>query len=801
MRFTTFVQTAMTDSAPHTLAFAGGRGEYLAITALEPDIIRICHWPEGRPRLNRTWLVVGADGDVPREGRRRDDLSPFSLPGWQPVEAPPGVIRRRTDNLQLEIAPDSFALRWFDAGGRAFAADLSGRAYAYDRAGRAVMHYLERRPDEHYYGCGESAGPLDKHGRRLRLAAVDALGYDAARTDPLYKHWPFYITYVPEQQIAYGLFYDNLAEGVFDLGQEINGIWGRYRYYRAEDGDLDYYLIFGPTIAEVVEKFARLTGRPALPPRWTLGYLGSTMLYTEMPDAQAQLDGFIEKCRAHDIPCDLFHLSSGYTTDAEGRRNVFTWNRDKIPDPQAMVDGFHRAGIRLSANIKPYLLATHPRYDEAAALGAFVHDTERDAPLVHQSWSAGLNQSAGASYLDFTGAGFDWWKRQINETLLAYDIDGLWNDNNEFEIPDDEARFDGAGEPLRAGLGRPLQTLLMARASYEALREARPNERPYLISRSGCPGLQRYAQTWSGDNSTAWETLRFNIPMGLSLSLSGMPNTGHDVGGFFGAPPDRELFVRWIQCGLVHPRFTIHSVGLNTATEPWMYPDILPLVRDLFRFRRRLIPYLYTLLFRAAQTGTPVIRPTVYHFPDDSRTHTESFDLMLGPGLLAAPVLEAGARRRAVYLPGNDFWCDFYSGAWFAGGQTIEADAPLERLPLLAPAGAVIPLAGEADPTRREVYVFPHPGAGRGSFTLVEDDGVSLDYRRGQYTEVLLEALAEPERITLSARRTRSGYALPYAEVEFVLPLGEKRPAAGGAEIKRPDGRRGVVVSLRDADV
>jgi alpha-glucosidase len=386
------------------------------------------------------------------------------------------------------------------------------------------------------------------------------------------------------------------------------------------------------------------------------------------------------------------------------------------------------------------------------------------------------------SYIDFTSpAGYDWWKNNVRAQLLEYGIASTWNDNNEFEIWDDAARCDGFGAPLPIALARPLQTMLMVRASYEAQREFRPNERPYLITRSACPGMQRYAQTWSGDNSTSWETLKYNIPMGLGLSLSGMANTGHDVGGFMGLAPSPELFVRWVQNGVFHPRFTIHSWHLDgTVNEPWMYPKVLPIIRDWIEFRYRLLPYLYSLLFESAQTGHPIIRPMVYAFPRDAHCHTESFDFMLGPNLLVASVLEEGARTRRVYLPQGTDWCDFYTGEWHRGGQAIQVDAPLDRIPLFVPAGGIIPMGkvmryiGAEPDDVRQVYVFPHPREGRGAFTLIEDDGVTLNYQRGELTQVTLQVIAESNAIELGAQ-ARGNWALPYSRIEFILPPGETR--------------------------
>lgn len=779
MRLSTLRQPILIETTAHALSFQSERGEAFRITVLEEDLIRVQYLPDGAPRLDRTWMVVGHEGDCPREGRQRDDLSPFSLPAFT-LDVRDELISMQTQQLRVEIARRDFRLLWFDARARQFAADLSGRGYASDRSNHAVYHYLERRADERYYGFGERAGALDKRGRRMRMLNVDALGYDAETSDPLYKHFPFYITFIPDLQIAYGLFYDNLASCTFDLGQEIDAYHGAYRYYQADDGDIDYYLIYGPSIAQVVEKFAALTGRMHLPPRWSLGYLASTMKYTDAPDAQAQLARFVELCREHAIPCDLFHLSSGYSADPDGKRNVFTWNRDRVPDPPQMVETFHRAGIKVAANIKPCLLTTHPRYEQVAALGAFILSAERNGPEVSAFWGG------AGSYLDFTNPiCYDWWKAGVQEQLLEYGIDSTWNDNNEYEIWDDDARANGFGNALRVGLIRPLLALLMTRASYEAQQAFRPDERPFLITRSGCPGIQRYAQTWSGDNTTSWQTLRYNIPMGLGLGLSGVANTGHDVGGFTGYKPSPELFVRWVQNGIFHPRFTLHSWHLDgSVNEPWMYPEVLPIVRAAIEFRYRLIPYLYSLFFESAQTGHPIVRPLVYEFPEDALTHTESFDFLLGPNLLVASVLEDGARTRSAHLPGKGDWCDFYSGEWHRGGETINADAPLEHVPLFVPAGGMIPMGkamrfvGEQADDLRQVYSFPHRTRGSGSFTLIEDDGASLGYRRGEYTQVTLTVSAEPEEIELQVS-VRGNYSLPYDRIEFILPRGEARRIRG----------------------
>lgn len=789
----------------HTVHFEGARGERLRLDVLDHDLIRVCHWPDGAPRLDRTWTIVGRDGTVPREGRRRTDLSPFACPPYR-IRQHPATVQVETDALRMDITLDDFGIVWAERDGREIASDLPRRAYSYDLQSQSIYHYLRRRSGERYYGLGEASGLLDKADRRVRLANTDALSYNAETSNPLYKHIPFYITLLPESNIAYGLFYDNLAETVFDLGQEINAVWGTYRYYQALMGDLDYYFIYGPTVADVVMKFTRLTGLPALMPRWSLGYLGSTMYYTERADADAQLAGFTAKCHEHDIPCDMFHLSSGYTTDAQGNRCVFTWNRSRIPDPAATIARFSDVGIHVAANVKPHLLAVHPYYNDVAAAQGFIQNADSDMPATIYRWSGNVFESAPGAFVDFTSdAGFNWWKARVTESLLDYGIDCIWNDNNEFDSTDDSARCAGSGEMMPLGMVRSLQTLLMGQASYEAMQEARPGLRPYVLTRAGSPGIQRHAQTWSGDNATSWHTLRYNIPMGLGLSLCGLSNTGHDVGGFAGERPDPELFIRWIQNGIFHPRFTIHSIGdEGEVNEPWMYPDVLPLVREAFMFRYRLIPYLYILAFNASQCGEPIIRPLVYQFQHDPLCHAESFDFMLGPNLLVASVLEAGARSRAVYLPAGMDWYDFHNGALYAGGQTVTVAAPLERIPLFVPAGGMIPTGkpmrhtGEQADDLRRVYVFPHAVSGKGIFTLVEDDGVTTAYRDGVMTSVTMKAEADTDHIRLQVLPPEGCFPLPYSEIEFVLPQGESRPveADGGVERMESNGRRSIIVPL-----
>jgi alpha-glucosidase len=227
-------------------------------------------------------------------------------------------------------------------------------------------------PGERFYGLGDRSGDCDRAGRSFRLTNLDAMGYDAQSSDPLYKSIP-YLLVADAEGHCHGVFYDTCRRCSFDFGRELDNYHGAYRHMVADAGDLDLWMIAGPDPRAVTRRFTWLTGRPALMPRWTLGYSGSTMSYTDAPDAAAQMAGFLRMLAEHDIGCSSFHLSSGYTSIGD-KRYVFHWNREKFPDPRAFVASFAAAGVQLVPNIKPALLRSHPRFDEVASAGFFVAD-------------------------------------------------------------------------------------------------------------------------------------------------------------------------------------------------------------------------------------------------------------------------------------------------------------------------------------------------------------------------------------------------------------------------------------------
>jgi alpha-glucosidase len=745
-----FFHLAARDGNHLTLASDGPAIAHVFV--LEDDIIRVMVLPDGVLKQPRSWAIAPGLDDVPDAGRDRFDLSGFALPDFT-LEESDGKLTVQTAKLRLTIKLAGFFCSW-KTSGVAVLRDRPTQAYDFGWWDGKPRHYLVRERAERYFGLGERSGDTDRAGRRFRMCNVDAMGYSARNSDPLYKHIPFYITL--RDGASAGLFYDTLSDCTFDLGAERSNYHGLFRSITADHGDLDYYVVAG-SVAEITRRFTWLTGRPAFLPRWSLGYSGSTMSYTDAPDAQAQMACFLEKCEQHDILCDSFHLSSGYTSIGDNRY-VFNWNRDKFPDPAAFVRSYEEKGVHLIPNIKPALLHDHPLLSEAQEKGLLITAAD-GAPEWVQFWGA-----AGA-YLDFTNpATREWWKAKVKSSLLDCGMGSTWNDNNEFEIVSPTARCH-AGAAIES---KPLQTLLMMRASREAQVAQAPNKRPFLVSRAGAAGMQRYVQTWSGDNYTSWETLKYNVKMGLGLALSGISNTGHDVGGFDGPKPDAELFVRWVGFGIFMPRFSIHSWNDDrTANEPWMHESVTPAIRDLIRLRYRLLPYLYDLMWKYASDYEPAIRPTFHDFPDDPLCLEENDNLLLGRALLVAPVVEPGVASREVYLPAGTRWFDYWTGEVFEGGRTVTRPAPFRRPPLLAREGCVIALNtaeqhfGERGDTRA-FQIFPLT-TGTFEATIYDDDGESVRADSRRFWAVRVVCTEDAVEVTVSG------------DAEIILPATEKR--------------------------
>lgn len=606
--------------------------------------------------------------------------------------------------------------------------DLPFRSYALDAQG--VAHYSSYRKDTLHVGLGEKAAPMDLSGRGFLISASDTFGYDAYRTDPLYKHIPLLINAAPEGCV--GIFSTSHARGTWNIGSEIDGLWGHFKVYRQAYGGLEEYLIVGRTLAEVVRRYAELVGFPLLVPRYMMGYVAGGMKYSMQDDPRAAdaILGFLRKCEAHDIPVSAFQMSSGYTVaETEPKtRNVFTWNRHRFPDPRAFTAECHgHHGVRLLANVKPYVLASHPEYAALAEAGAFFRDPVTNSVAVARLWSAGGGESGEGSHIDFTSrAGYDWWVAGVR-ALKKVGIDAIWNDNNEYNIPSDDwtcaletvpapescrEDVEGRDNPTTTmtaktaptelaatarrdvGLwGRVMHTELMARASASACAATEPDRRPMVLTRSATPGTMRYAaSSWSGDNVTSWEGMRGGNALALNAGMSllqvssgrgqygcaamrpvegrradrrGLRQSyGHDIGGFEGPQPTPEHLVRWVQLGVHSPRFAINCFKTSAADN---------LVGDVIE------PWMYpsaTPLIRSAIKRRYELIPYIYSLALKSHLTAEPPQRWTGWGFESDPVVWTD---RVIRNGDTQYWLGdalLVAGVYEAGVDTARVYLP-----------------------------------------------------------------------------------------------------------------------------
>ena len=748
-------------------------GPQLRVIFLDPGTIRFrVTWDKEFPPERSYTLVKTAWADELDEfmAGERIRISPLLVVH----EETDKQVILQTDLLEVRINKEPFGIGVYNKDGIQIHSDILGRAYHKDHLGR-IYHYSLLKSGDGFYGFGEKTGTLNKFKRRLRMSNKDTIGYDPVQTDPLYKHIPFYIVLNKDTQMAHGVFYHNAHESIFDMGAERSGYWPAYTYFVADGGEMDWFFCYGPTVKEVVSRYTDLTGKSVLCPRHTLGYIGSSMYYTELPEkSDDAILNFVNRASEEKIPCEGFFLSSGYTSGLDGKRYVFEWQPQRFPNPAEFVARLKEKGAELCPNIKPGMLLTHPRYKSFADAGAYILDRSGEKPYQDRFWGG------AASFVDFTNpSGRDMWKDGMKEALLKNGITAIWNDNCEYESQDLLAQCHGDGKPVPLAGLRPILPNLMAKVARAAIEEYRPGVRPYILNRAGFAGIQRYASTWCGDNMTSWESLKYNIPTMLGMGLSGVANQGSDIGGFAGPKPEPELLVRWIQQGIFQPRFCIHSCNDdNTVTEPWMYPSYTPFIRSALQFRYTLIPYMYSLLYEGSVYGTPFMRSMLYEFQTDSNVYNESFDYMCGPSILVANILEKGAAKRAVYLPQGTHWREWGTWTLHAGGQKIEVDAPLDKIPMFVRAGAIIPMTKgitnlrTQDISQIDYLIEPN---GKSQFTLYEDDGESENYQTGDYLLTHIRCQVKGEETSILFEREGS-YQSPVTKETLQIICPEKAP-------------------------
>lgn len=623
--------------------------------------------------------------------------------------------------LHLEIQKDPLRFCLKNGAGEVLNADEPAFGTVFQ--GERVTTYKTLREGERFVGLGEKVGGLDRRGKVFTHWNTDAFGY-SPDSDPLYASIPFYIGWHAGR--GYGLLFDNSFKSTFDFGASND----RFTSFGADSGAMNYFLIGGETIPEILQNYTALTGRMPLPPRWSLGY--QQCRYSYYP-AERLLE-VARGLRRREIPADVLYLDIHYME----KYKVFTWDAERFPDPKALVQELKELGFRVVLIIDPGVKADpdYHVFESGQAADAFVKYPDGE-PYHANVWPG------RCVFPDFTDAKVRRWWGDFYRELLETGIAGFWNDMNEpavwgQHVPD-LVTFGWEGKGATHRQAHNVYGMQMARATFEGQERHAPNHRPFVLTRAGFAGIQRYAALWTGDNVSYDDHMLLGVRLINQLGLSGVPFAGYDIGGFVGNPSP-ELFSRWMQVAAFAPFFRAHTMINTPSAEPWSFGEAaFEISRNYIRLRYKLLPELYRAFYQAAQTGVPVARSLAVDFPDDPKIYDDRYanQFMLGDHLLIAP-MRAGGGIEKVYLPEGG-WYDFFTDRYHEGGQELYVELNQEKLPVFVRAGAmlwaqsVVQHTDEQPDETLQLHIYPNSNPQETFF--YDDDGISPAHEAGAYAK------------------------------------------------------------------
>lgn len=681
-----------------------GDNANLALIAVAPGILRLrVYFGETVPDLGTTPAILAH----PQQGEAAlsEDGDAYTV---------------TASGLRAVVAKSPFKLNVYDADGELLASALNIEWN--EKRSQTIAMAMDE--DSHFYGLGEKTGFLDKKGERYEMWNSDVYAPHVPDIDALYQSIPWSIHFRYGRP-AYGVLLDNPGRTAFDMRTRAD----RYQI-SAEKGTLDLYIIQGPALKDVVANLTALTGRTPLPPKWAIGYQQSRYSYMSQEEVLQVARAF----RSKGIPCDVLYLDIHYMDEYR----VFTWDPVAFPRPKEMMRELEALGFNLVPIVDPGVKKdpSYPVYQQGVQNGYFCRKLEGEI-FIGPVWPG---QSAFPDFTDDRAA--EWWG-DLHVHYADHGIKGIWNDMNEPSVFNESKTMDldvvhaNNGDPKTHGEWHNLYGMLMSKATQEGMKRQLKGERPFVLTRAGYAGIQRYATVWTGDNRAYWEHLAMSIPMVLNLGLSGVAFAGPDIGGF-SHHTTGELLARWTQVGAFTPFCRNHSAIDTIRQEPWLFGEkVEDICRSYIGLRYRLMPTLYALFYETSVTGVPIVRPLLMEYPDDAEVYNLCDQFLFGPDLLIAPILRPGTRSRAVYLPAG-VWFDYWTGERHEGGRWILADAPLETMPMYVRAGGMLteqPLtmyAGDEAANSGPLVLTVYSG-GEGRLRLYEDDGLTYDYEKGTY--------------------------------------------------------------------
>lgn len=788
----------------------------MQIVALRKDVVRIRVSRSSDLGEDASWAVLN-DARLSRDA-------------VTPTETADNV-GFQTALLGVSVNRRTFALTISDRDGNILQRDARPTEFY----GDSFRAYKEMPLDEHYFGLGDKPGPFDRREQSFTLWNTDAYPFQES-TDPIYKCIPYFISFRAGR--ALGVFLDNTWRSNFDFGKQLANTYS----FGAANGPLDYYIFYGPAPKQVLETYAWLTGTMPLPPLWALGYQQSRYSYTP----QSRVIEIADRLRADHIPADVIYLD----IDFQEKNRPFTIDHDLFPDFRGMISqlasrNFHTVAIT-DLHIANFPGHNYLPYDIGIAGNHFVKNPDG-------SVYSGVVWPGPSVFPDFTRAQTrDWWGTLYRD-LSKMGVAGFWNDMNEPSVfftptqtmPEDAIhRIDEPGFIKRTARHAEIHNVYgmeNSRATFEGVQRLNPELRPFVLTRATYAGGQRYAATWTGDNSSTWNHLRMTTPMLKNLGLSGFALSGADVGGFAGTP-QQDLLTKWFEIGSFQPIDRNHTEKGTGDQEPWVGGDGPESIRRRFiEERYRLMPYLYTVAEEASRTGLPIERPLFLEFPEaTSDRHPIDIDpqvageFLLGPDILvAAPPYPDKLDKYSVEFPSAE-WYDYWTGQAVPKPAPVAPDpnAPsgperplplttwihpeLASLPVFVRAGAILPIAplvqSTDDKLQGPLTLRVYAGEACAGH-LYLDDGRTYAYKNGASLRMEFHCHVTANGLQLDLGRHQGSYPAWWQQIHIEIYGWSPRQHAarldgsaidlakdassGNLAVTIPDGGQGAVLELK----
>ncbi|MBK0381782.1 DUF4968 domain-containing protein [Pedobacter sp. SD-b] len=629
-----------------------------------------------------------------------------------------GSITILTDSVKAVISKKPYSVAFYTLDGKIINQDEKGLQSSW--VDDEVTAYKHLQNGERFIGLGEKTGNLDRRGEGYTNWNTDAFGY-ATNRDPIYSTIPFYIGI--HDNLNYGIFLDNTYQSDFNFGASNN----RFSSFAAQGGELNYYFIYHTHLADIISSYTALTGRMKMPPLWSLGYQQNR--YSYYPDTEVLR--IARTLREKKIPADGITLDIHYMD----KYKLFTWDKERFSDSEAMNDKLHDMGFKTTVIVDPGIKVEkgYDAYEDGFKKDIFIKYPD-GSNYTGQVWPGWCN------FPDFTNEKARAWWREKVKFFANTGVSGIWNDMNEIatwgqKMPSNII-FNYDGKLASNKQTHNVYGMQMARSSFEGMVAA-TNKRPFVLTRAGYAGLQRYTAIWTGDNRSEDDHMLLGVRLLSSLGLSGVSFTGMDIGGFTGGP-SVGLYAKWIQLGAFNPYFRNHTAVNTKSSEPWTYgEEVTEISRNYISLRYKLLPYLYSTFNKSVTTGLPVVRSLAIDNTFDPKIYDTQFqnEFLFGQAFLVAP-FESTKDFGNIYFPKGD-WYNLYTGELQKGNTEKIVRLSLQKMPVYVKESSIVPMQSLVQSTAEQptdtltINIFK--GKINNSFVYYEDDGESYNYEKGDF--------------------------------------------------------------------